>query len=118
MDPDADVEMKEDVEMTPAQSTEDPESAPSTSKTHLPRAMSVDLPDNAANGHSGAPKDKGRIHLSDMPNRCLLTKLLQIFLRFQSRSRRFRHFLRLSTTSPPKQALLRTLCRDRGWKRR
>ncbi|KAI8248309.1 putative zinc protease mug138 [Colletotrichum sp. SAR 10_98] len=58
MDPDADLEMKEDVEMTPAQTTEDPESAPSTSKTHLPRAMSVDLPDNAANGHSGAPKDK------------------------------------------------------------
>ncbi|KAF9875602.1 ubiquitin carboxyl-terminal hydrolase [Colletotrichum karsti] len=52
MDPDADVSMKEDVEMTSAQQTEDAETAPSTTKAHLPRAMSVDLPE------PGASKDK------------------------------------------------------------
>nr|XP_036577490.1 ubiquitin carboxyl-terminal hydrolase [Colletotrichum truncatum]KAF6784488.1 ubiquitin carboxyl-terminal hydrolase [Colletotrichum truncatum] len=65
MDPDADVSMKEDVEMTPAQSTEDAEAAAPSSKAQLPRAMSVDLPENAANGESGATQDKNLPPLPD-----------------------------------------------------
>lgn len=70
MDPDADVSMKEeDVEMASTnhqqqqqqqqKSAEDAESAPTSSNTHLPRAMSVDLPDNVAKGASNKSNDKG-----------------------------------------------------------
>ncbi|KAF6830187.1 ubiquitin carboxyl-terminal hydrolase, partial [Colletotrichum plurivorum] len=66
MDPDADVTMKEeDVEMTPAQSIEDAESAPPSSKTHLPRAMSVDLPDDAPNAESRPKREKSPPPLED-----------------------------------------------------
>lgn len=66
MDPDADVSMKEeDVEMASTnqqqqqQSAEDAESAPNSSTTHLPRAMSIDLPDDVAKGASKKSNDKG-----------------------------------------------------------
>ncbi|GKT73411.1 ubiquitin carboxyl-terminal hydrolase [Colletotrichum tofieldiae] len=64
MDADADASMKEeDVDMAvPAQSTtaDDADSAPAESKAHLPRAMSVDSPDSAANGGSSASKNNGK----------------------------------------------------------
>ncbi|TDZ37179.1 putative ubiquitin carboxyl-terminal hydrolase 12 [Colletotrichum spinosum] len=53
MDPDADP----DVNMAPVQSAEDADNAP-PSKAPLPRAMSVDLPDNAQDGQAGSRKDK------------------------------------------------------------
>ncbi|KAK1731256.1 ubiquitin carboxyl-terminal hydrolase [Colletotrichum acutatum] len=77
MDPDADVSMKEeDVEMASTnhhqqqqqqqqQSAEGAESAPASSNTHLPRAMSVDLPDNVAKGASNKSNDKDLPPLED-----------------------------------------------------
>ncbi|KAI3544133.1 ubiquitin carboxyl-terminal hydrolase [Colletotrichum abscissum] len=72
MDPDADVSMKEeDVEMASTnqqqqqQSAEDAESAPTSSNTHLPRAMSIDLPDNVAKGASKKSNDKDLPPLED-----------------------------------------------------
>ncbi|OLN81841.1 putative ubiquitin carboxyl-terminal hydrolase 12, partial [Colletotrichum chlorophyti] len=58
MEPDADVNMKEDVDMVLVPSADGAETSPASSKEHLPRAMSVDLPDHATNGSSSTSKDK------------------------------------------------------------
>ncbi|WDK15666.1 ubiquitin carboxyl-terminal hydrolase [Colletotrichum graminicola] len=68
MDPDADVSMREeDVDMpAPAHSTDgaDPDdagSAQTESNAHLPRAMSVDLPESAEGGASGASRNNNNL---------------------------------------------------------
>ncbi|TID02047.1 putative ubiquitin carboxyl-terminal hydrolase 12 [Colletotrichum higginsianum] len=75
MDPDADVSMKEeDVDMaasaqssttTNEAATEGAQPVPAESEHHLPRAMSVDLPDKASNGGPSASRDDALPPLED-----------------------------------------------------